>query len=125
MKKAYRLIISLFIICCIIVPIPVFATDTPTLDVVVSLQIDNPLMKVNGVQTEIDDGRGTTPIVNSGRTLVPIRAIIEAFGGTVGWDGGTHTVTLAMDEDVIKLTIDSTIAYLNNQRTVLDVAPTV
>ena len=94
MKKTYRLIISLFMICCIIAPISVFATDTPTLDVVVSLQIDNPLMEVNGSQTEIDAGRGTTPIVNNGRTLVPIRAIIEAFGGTVSWNNVTRMVTL-------------------------------
>lgn len=125
MKKVYRLILSLLIICCTFIPISVLALETPTLDIVVSLQIDNPMMEINGVEAEIDDGRGTTPIVNGGRTLVPIRAIIEAFGGTVGWNDITRTVTLAIDEDIIKLTIDSTIAYLNNQRTVLDVAPTV
>ena len=32
-------------------------------------------------------------IINS-RTLVPVRAISEAFGCTVGWDGNTKTVTI-------------------------------
>ena len=37
----------------------------------------------------------TTPatIVDS-RTLVPVRAIAESFGSTVGWDGETKTVTI-------------------------------
>ena len=30
-------------------------------DVIVSMQIDNPFMKINGVNTEIDYGRGTVP----------------------------------------------------------------
>ena len=61
-------------------------------DVVVSLQIDNPVMQVNGVRTQIDPGRETAPVVTNGRTLVPIRAIVEAFGGTVGWNGDTQTL---------------------------------
>ncbi len=125
MKKVYRLILSLLIICCAFIPISVLALETPTLDIVVSLQIDNPMMEINGVQKEIDDGRGTKPIVNNDRTLVPIRAIIEAFGGTVGWDNNTRTVTLTLEDDLIKLTIDSTVANFNNQGTTLDVAPTV
>lgn len=94
-------------------------------DVIVSLQIDNPTMEVNGIDTEIDSGRGTTPIVANGRTLVPIRAIIEAFGGSVAWDESTRTVTLKLDDDTIKLTIDSKTAYLNSQRKTLDVAPAI
>lgn len=35
---------------------------------------------------EIDRGKGTTPISKEGRTLVPIRAIIEKMGGTVDWN---------------------------------------
>lgn len=94
-------------------------------DVVVSLQIDNPIMEVNGTQAEIDAGRDTKPVVTDGRTLVPIRAIIEAFGGGVSWDGSTQSVLLNMDDDTIKLVIDSNIAYLNNSEETLDVAPTI
>ncbi len=106
-----------------------FALSTTTAmaqsDVVLSLQIDNPIMQVNGVQTEIDEGRGTTPVITNGRTLVPIRAIIEAFGGSVAWDGDTQTVSLAMQDDSINLVIDSNTAYLNNVAYTLDVAPTI
>jgi len=94
-------------------------------DVIVSLQIDNPIMEVNGVDIEIDAGRGTAPQIVNGRTLVPIRAIIEAFGGDVGWEESTQTVLLSMDDDTIKLIINSNVAYLNNTPKTLDVAPTV
>ena len=96
-----------------------------TSDVVVSLQIDNPIMEVNGVEAEIDAGRGTKPVVIQGRTVVPIRAIIESFGGTVGWDGETQSVTLSMNDDNIKLVINSNTAYLNGEEHTLDVAPVV
>ena len=92
-------------------------------DVVVSLQINDPIMEVNGVAIEIDAGRGTKPIVIDGRTLVPIRAIVEAFDGVVGWDGTTQTVELTMEDDVITLVVNSKIAYLNNEAHTLDVAP--
>ena len=94
-------------------------------DVVVSLTIDNPQMTVNGVKCEIDAGRGTTPLVTNGRTLVPIRAIVEAFGGEVLWEESTQSVILNMDDDSIRLKIDSNTAYLNGQTRTLDVAPTV
>lgn len=120
-KVILRMILAILLVFCI---------DKNTLaatqeDVVVSLQIDNPIMHVNGISLEIDGANNTVPIVSGGRTLVPIRAIIEAFGGTVAWDNTTKTVTLTLDEDVIKLTIDSPIAYFNNNVTILDVAPTV
>ncbi len=94
-------------------------------DVVVSLTIDNPIMCVNGEEAEIDAGRGTKPIVTKGRTLVPIRAIIEAFNGTVGWDENTQTATLTVKDDTVKLVINSKTAYLNGESKTLDVAPVI
>lgn len=92
---------------------------------VLTMQIGNPLMSVNGVQTEIDPGRGTAPVVRDDRTLMPVRAVVEAMGGTVLWDETTETVTLTCGTDEIKLTIGSTDAYLNGEKQTLDVAPTV
>lgn len=94
-------------------------------DVIVSMQLNDPIMEINGQETEIDEGRGTVPVAINGRTLVPIRAIIEAFGGVVGWDADTQSVLLSLEDDTIKLTLDSTEAYLNDKAETLDVAPTV
>ncbi len=91
----------------------------------VTLQIGNPLMTLNGVSMEIDPGRGTVPVTVSNRTLVPIRAIIESLGGSVDWNEEQQQVTLIYDGDVIKLTIGSQTAYLNEEEQILDVAPAV
>ncbi len=115
-------IVSL-LICFILICSAAYANATPGIDTL-KLQIGNPVMTINGAQAEIDPGRGTVPLVENGRTLVPIRAIIEALGGTVGWDGETSTVTLTHKNDVIKLVIGSKTASLNGIQSELDVAPT-
>ena len=120
-KVIFRMFLAFLLVFCI---------DKHTIaatrkDVVVRLQIDNPIMQVNGILSEIDGGNNTAPIVRGGRTLVPTRAIIEAFGGTVDWDNATKTVTLTLEEDFIKLTIDNPVACFNNNVTILDVSPTV
>ncbi len=122
MKKLIKFIATAAIvlsllICC------VYAAEIE--DVIVKLQINNSVMKINGENSPIDPGRDTKPVIVNGRTLVPVRAIIEAFGGTVGWDEPTQTVILDMDDDVIRLTINSCVAYLNDDAHKLDVEPVV
>lgn len=61
------------------------------------------------------------PVIENGRTLVPMRAIFEAFGAKVDWDGDTKTVTAYKDDSVITLSIDDVNAYKNNELITLDV----
>ncbi len=42
---------------------------------------------------------------NDGSTLLPIRAIAEALGATVSWDGATDTVTIIKDGETISFMI--------------------
>jgi hypothetical protein len=100
----------------------VYAADN---NKVITLQIDNPQMTVNDEVSEIDPGNGTTPVIVSDRTLVPIRAIIEAMGGSVDWDNELKETTLTYNDDVVKLVIDSTTAYLNDAEENLDTAPAI
>lgn len=123
MKRIINIFIAL-LLSCVTVSVPVMA-DNNTADIVVSLQIDNPIMEINGEETEIDAGRGTVPIITDGRTLVPIRAIVEAFDGTAEWEEDTRSVLLHMEDDTIRLVIDSRVAYLNNEAQLLDTVPTV
>jgi len=51
-------------------------------------------MFVNSEVKEIDPERDTTPIIKNGRTMVPIRAIVEALGGYVSWDEDEEKVTV-------------------------------
>lgn len=91
---------------------------------VIELTIGSPKMTVDGAVTEIDS-EGTTPVIVNDRTLMPIRAIIEAIGGTVSWDGETRKVTLLYNGSAIELVIDSASALLNGKESALDTAPMI
>ena len=84
--------------------------------IVIKLQIGNPIMTVNGVKMEIDPGRGTKPFIKEGwnRTLVPIRAIVESLGGTVGWEPKTRMVWIIFNSTEINMWIDKPQAKVNN-----------
>jgi len=94
-------------------------------DFILTMQIDNEIMTVNGVQKEIDMGRGTTPVIVNSRTLVPIRAVIEAMGGEILWEQDTRKITVELSDKTIDLTIGSNISYVNNEQKELDTAPEV
>lgn len=61
------------------------------------------------------------PVVENGRTLVPLRAIFEKLGATVDWNSETQTVTATKDDTTITLTIDNTRATKNGEEITLDV----
>ena len=61
------------------------------------------------------------PVIENGRTLVPLRAIFEKIGATVEWDGDTQTVTATKGDVTVSLTINNTTATKNGQAITLDV----
>ena len=58
------------------------------------LRAYSPAMTVNGANTIIDPASGAVPIIKNGRTLLPVRAIVESIGEAVKWDAASQTVTL-------------------------------
>lgn len=59
-------------------------------DTTVSLTVGENAITVNGEVKELD----VPAQIKDNRTLVPVRAISEAFGCDVAWDGETRTVTI-------------------------------
>ena len=49
------------------------------------------------------------PQLMNGRTMVPLRAVFEAMGAHVDWDGATETVTGTKGDTVVVLAIGSTL----------------
>lgn len=97
--------------------------STTTGKLTIVLKIGSPYMTVNGVRKEIDPGRGTVPVIVKGRTLLPIRALIETMGGTVGWDGNANKVTIKLKNTSISLVIGKNQATVNGKNKSLDVPP--
>ncbi|MCD6427548.1 MAG: copper amine oxidase N-terminal domain-containing protein, partial [Caldisericaceae bacterium] len=91
--------------------------NPPAKTIVITLKPGNPYMTVNGVSQEIDPGRGTKPVIipKWSRTVVPIRAIVEALGGTIEWDGKERKVTIKFNGTVIELWIDNPEARVNGK----------
>lgn len=95
-----------------------------TEDIKIILTINKPTMIINDAERNIDN-EGTVPVIINNRTLLPVRAVVEAMGGSVDWNEDSRTVTLTKSEDTIKLTIDSEIALLNSEEKKLDTVPTI
>lgn len=69
------------------------------------LKLGDPYMTVNGVSQEIDPGRGTKAMEVKGRTLVPIRTIVENMGGTIAWNDVLKQITITANNKTIKMTV--------------------
>lgn len=67
----------------------------------VSASVDAPRIFVNGYFVDSD----ADPVIENGRTLVPVRIISEKLGYKVDWDEGTKTVIISNDSKNIKFTI--------------------
>jgi uncharacterized protein YkwD len=72
---------------------------------------------VNGQALVLD----VAPLIESGRTLLPVRAIAESLGASVSWDSAARRVEINRSEDTLSLLIDSKIAYVNSLPRQLDV----
>lgn len=88
----------------------------------IMLKLESPNMSVDGINQEVDPGRGTTPLVIAGRTMVPIRAVVEAMGGTAEWDGNTKKITLKARGNTVEMWLGEKDIKVNGVSKKMDVA---
>lgn len=62
------------------------------------------------------------PVIENGRTLVPVRALFESLDAKVGWDARTKKITILYNETEILLFADSVVAIVDNLYKELDVS---
>ncbi len=74
-------------------------------------------VSLNGKQIIFD----VDPIIESERTLVPIRALFEKMGADVSWNEDTRTATIIKGDDLIEFSIDNNTALINGNEKVMDV----
>jgi hypothetical protein len=65
------------------------------------------------------------PLIQAGRTLVPLRFVGEALGAAVSWQGETQQVAYLTDRLQIILTIGQNTALLNGQAVTMDASPRI
>ncbi|MBQ7040112.1 MAG: copper amine oxidase N-terminal domain-containing protein, partial [Clostridia bacterium] len=74
---------------------------------------------LNGEQLQFD----VEPIIINGRTMVPMRAIFEALGCTVAWDGDTQQAIGIKNGNKVVVAIGNTAAYIGGEFTEIDQPP--
>ncbi|MBZ2174402.1 glucosaminidase domain-containing protein [Schnuerera sp. xch1] len=71
----------------------------------------------------------SSPFIENGRTLIPIRFISEELGADVNWDGENRVVTIKNDDITVRLKIDSRLVQYKKDEEVVygltDVAPKI
>ncbi|WP_409228825.1 stalk domain-containing protein [Gudongella sp. SC589] len=76
---------------------------------------------VNGNEVTFD----SPPIIEDGRTLVPLRAIFESLEADVQWDPIERKVTSTKGDTTIVLYIGNREAWVNGESVILDVPPSI
>jgi hypothetical protein len=98
---------------------PITSTST-----MITLKIGSPYITINGISKKID-AQGSKLIIKNGRTLLPIRTLIESLGGTVEWNGKEQKVTIELNGHSIILWIGKDTVLVNGSKVKLDVAPMI
>lgn len=65
----------------------------------------------------------TAPIIENGRTLIPLRACAEAVGAEIDWDQASRTATARINDLIVKFSIGSNTYTVNGYEYTTDVAP--
>jgi hypothetical protein len=93
----------------------------------IMMWVEDPDMNVNNLWQEIDPGRGTYPVLRNARTMLPIRAVVEAMTdndpSSVGWNGGERRIDLAAQGNRVSMWIGNLDANVNGATVEMDVAP--
>lgn len=89
---------------------------------IIELDVGNPYMIVNGNAAQIDPSDiGIVPVIIEDRVMLPIRALVEAMGGSVGWDAVSRTVTLDAWGQKVEVPIGKQTIRVNGQERHFDV----
>jgi len=102
-KRIFTL--ALATIICIVLAFAVTLADSDDISVY-----------LDGRRLEFD----VPPQLMNDRTMVPLRAVFEAMGAHVDWDGETETVTGTKGDTVVVLTIGDTSPTINGQAVAID-----
>ena len=116
-KRILSLLLSLALLISLA---PAALAASPTQ--VVALKINSPWCVIGSETTTIDTANDkVVPVAESGRTLVPIARILEAFGGSATWVPETNGVLCSLNGIEVELTLNTTTALVNGESVTLDV----
>ena len=93
------------------------------LDTLVELQIGNREFSINGVRRELDPGFDTVPLIIDSRTMIPLRSLVEALGGSISWHPEDEMVGVSLNGRMLSLWIGGDTALVDHEEVYLPVVP--
>ena len=96
-------------------------SDALTAQLTIAVRVGDPKMTVGGEGRDIDS-QGSAPLIRGGRVLVPVRAVVEALGGTISYDAVAQQVTIRLDETHLELWVGRSRARLDGAEVAIDPA---
>jgi len=99
-------------------------TVGPVPRTIISLQVGSPRMTVGGVAKAID-AQGTKPLISNGTTMVPIRAIVESLGGSVGWDTAARRLDIRLGSRTVTTWVGKITATVGSSSKTMSAAPAI
>jgi hypothetical protein len=99
-------------------------TVGPVPRTIISLQVGSPRMTVDGVVKAID-AQETKPLISNGTTMVPIRAIVESLGGSVGWDAAARRLDIRLGSRTVTTWVGKTTATVGGSSRTMSTAPAI
>jgi sugar lactone lactonase YvrE len=100
------------------VAVDVGARPPEPVRIVLVLQIGSKVMRLAGGSVPLD----VAPIIVEQRTLVPMRAIVEALGGVITWDPVLRRVTVRLEDHMVAMDIGSPAAQVDGKSVAIDPA---
>ncbi|MCE3203688.1 stalk domain-containing protein [Paenibacillus sonchi] len=86
-----------------------------------AMSIGSKSITVNGAKKAID----VAPIVKDASTYVPIKVVLDAFGGSAAWDKNTKKIMVLRGAKALDLTVNKKEFVLNGKRQTAEVAPLI
>jgi len=91
--------------------------DADAEDVIEEYEPAKGVFKVKGQHPVFD----VPPVIKAGRTLIPVRAIMNGLGAEVSWDAEAQKVTVTKDGKTIEIFLNSQEVLVDGQAVTIDV----
>lgn len=88
---------------------------------ILKIWINNPIGYVNDKKIDLE----VPPIIINKRTMVPLRFIVESFGGTIYWNSSDSSIRIVFNEKEILMWVNSSVSYINGEKYILDAPPLI
>lgn len=118
MKRRILSILAVLVLVLGLIP----AASAAQPDLVITMRYNSPWCVIGDTVTQIDESSSAVVLMaENGRTMLPIRRMIEAFGGTVEWVPETNGVRCTLNGTSVELEYDSDVALVNGEEVTMDV----